>query len=263
MYLCYVDESGDPGMSGRGSRHLLLGAAVLFEGKWSYAKRDIDKVITDHFPTPPRPPEIHCTELRRGRGLFSKLSPAQRQQMLDDFCAVATGMLDVELRLFTIVYDKAWWAARNPGRTGSDLYVDAFENLVSRVDLFLRRRHADGRPSKGILVVDPHSTDLSAALKAALRGYQAGGTRWAHLHNVIETVMFLPSHESPGLQLADLCSFAVWRLVEYGDDSIARAIAPCFDREPLTGTVSPGKWHGVKYFGADDKVSASLRALWP
>ena len=49
MYLSYVDESGDTGRNG--SRHLLLGAAALFEGRWSY-----------------RPGECRCCLLRRSHG---------------------------------------------------------------------------------------------------------------------------------------------------------------------------------------------------
>jgi Protein of unknown function (DUF3800) len=262
MYLCYVDESGDPGLGGRGSKHLLLGAALLFEGRWVHAKTEINTLLTKYFPTAPRPRELHCTEIRRGRNECSRLTWQQRRDLLDEFCQLATAMLDVELRMFTVVYDKAWWAARNPGRTGSELYVEAFENLVSRVDLFLRRRYAEGRPSKGLFVVDPHTTDLSTALKGALAGFQDGGTRWANIFNVIETVMFLHSHESPGLQLADLCSYAVWRLVEHSDAALAQNVSSCFDREPMTSAKNAGKWHGVKYFGPDPVVDAALRSVW-
>lgn len=261
MYLCYVDESGDTGLTG--SKHLLLGAALLFEGRWAYAKADLDSLVTRYFPTPPRPTEIHCTEVRRGRGLYSHLTQPQREALFTDFCAVATGMLDIELRLFTIVYDKAWWRSQNAGKSGQDLYVEAFENLVARIDLFLRRRSAAGQPSKGLMVVDQSSTSLSGALRAALGTFQQSGTRWSAIRNVIETVMFLGSHESPGLQLADLCSYAVWRLVEYSDAALATQIASCFDREPASSPVNPGKWHGVKYFGADANVQRALRSVWP
>lgn len=261
MYLSYVDESGDTGL--RGSRHLLLGAAVLFEGRWSYAHSDIQNLLSSYFPAAPRPKEIHCTDVRGGRNEFAALPKTQRPQLLSDFCRLANNMLAVELRMFTVIFDKAAWWTRNPGKTGDDLYVEAFENLVSRIDLFLRRRYAEGAPSKTIMIVDPHSASLSAALKRALSQFQQSGTRWANLHNVIETVMFLASHESPGLQLADLCSFAIWRLVEYNDPSLAQQIASIFDREPQASPVSPGKWHGVKYFGSDPVVLASINACWP
>lgn len=261
MYLSYVDESGDTGING--SRHLLLGAAALFEGRWSYAQRDVQNLLQRYFPAPPRPREIHCTDVRGGREAFAPLPRTQRVALLDDFCSLASNMLDVELRMFTVIFDKAAWRTRNPGKTGDDLYLEAFENLVSRIDLFLRRRHAEGRPSKTIMIVDPHSTSMCAALKRALGGFQDAGTRWDSLYNVVETVVFLESHESPGLQLADLCSYAVWRLVEFGDDGLARKIASIFDREPAAGAVNPGKWHGVKYFGNDSTVAARVKTVWP
>ena len=158
--------------------------------------------------------------------------------------------------------DKTEWRARNPEKTGDDLYLEAFEELVSRVDLFLRRCHAEGRPSKTLMIVDPHSSAMSGALKRALGSFQTAGTRWGNLYNVIEAVMFLGSHESPGLQLADLCSYAVWRLVEYGDSGLAGQLVPVFDREPLSSALNAGKWHGVKYFGTDPATLASIRKCW-
>ena len=49
-------------------------------------------------------------------------------------------------------------------RTGDDLYRDAFEELVSRFDLYLRRRYAEGAPSRGIMIADEHTTGISRAL---------------------------------------------------------------------------------------------------
>ena len=150
MYLCYVDESGDTGP--RGSKHLLLGAAALFEGRWSYVSNDFSKVIGQYFPAPPRPKEIHCTDVRGGRGAYATLSRDQRMDLLADVCRVVTGMIDTEIRLFTVIIEKSSWFARYPGRSHHEMYVDAFEELVSRFDLYLRRRNAEGQPSKGLMI---------------------------------------------------------------------------------------------------------------
>lgn len=263
MYLTYIDESGDTGTTPGSSRHLLLGAAVLFEGQWTYVRRDIDALLTRHFPAAPRPRELHCRDVRGGRNEFARIPRPQRAAILAEFCQIAMNMLPVELRMFSVIYDKTEWRARNPGKTGDDLYLEAFEELVSRVDLFLRRCHAEGRPSKTLMIVDPHSSAMSAALKRALGSFQAAGTKWGNLYNVIEAVMFLGSHESPGLQLADLCSYAMWRLVESGDPNLALQLVSVFDREPLNSAFNAGKWHGVKYFGTDPAVLASIRRCWP
>src|SRR5271157_2160774 len=84
VYICYVDESGDPGV--RGSSHLLLGAAALFEGRWSYLRDDLEVLITRYFATGPRPGEIHMVDLRRGKKEYRALSLDRRIAMIADYC---------------------------------------------------------------------------------------------------------------------------------------------------------------------------------
>lgn len=261
MYLCYVDESGDTGPGS--SKHLLLGATALFEGRWGWVQDTLRRMIGGYFPPGQQPREIHCAEIRGGKGDYRGLSKATRTQILDDVCELVRSNLDSELRLFTVIIDKAYWYARNPGKTGHDLYGYAFEELVNRFDLYLRRSYANGRPTKGMMIVDPHASALSAALRSSLGRFQTTGTRWSRVHHVIETVLFLHSHESPGLQLADLCAFATWRLVEFGDDSLISQISSGFDREPRSSAVTPGKWHGIKYIGDDGVVRGSIQRVWP
>lgn len=259
-YLLYVDESGDPGIGG--SSHLILAGAALFEGKWLPLERDLRLLIDRFFPAPQKPSEIHMAELRHGRGAYRSLTKASRTGLLNDFCRLATNLLPTELTLFTVIADKAHWFAHNAGKTGDDLYAEMFEDLSSRFDLYLRRRYAEGAPSKGIIIADPHKASLCEALKTQQRLFQRHGHRWDVLYNLIETVFFLESHESPGLQLADLTSYAVWRLVNSNDNSIVSRISTLFDREPTTSRIHPGKWHGVKYIGADAAMRARLDAIW-
>ena len=99
-------------------------------------------------------------------------------------------------------------------------------------------------------------------MKGQQRLFQRQGHGWNVLYNLIETDFFLDSHESPGLQLADLASYAVWRLVNSNDTAIIGKIAQLFDREPTSSRINPGKWHGVKYMGADAVMRAQVDAVW-
>lgn len=101
------------------------------------------------------------------------------------------------------------------------------------------------------------------ALKQSYHAIRSNGNRWSRIKNLIETLLFLPSHESPRVQLADVASYAVWRAVEYADDSLARGCKDIFDREPLNSAINPGKWHGIKYIGNDSAVIDRIRAIWP
>jgi len=261
MYLLYVDESGDPGPAG--SQFLILGGAALFEGKWLSVERELRLLIDKYFPAGPKPSEIHLSELRRGKREFRRLTIGQRSTLLNEFCQIAANLLSTELVMFSVIADKPDWFEKNPGKSGDDLYAEMFEDLSSRFDLFLRRRYAEGAPSKGVIIADPHKPSLSEALRTNQRIYQRRGHRWDVLYNLVETVFFLASDESPGIQFADLASHAVWRLVSASDDSIARQIFSVFDREPLTSRINPGKWHGVKFLGTDAAIRARIAAVWP
>ncbi len=261
MYLLYVDESGDPGQNG--SDYLLLGAAALFEGKWPHVNNDIQALIRKYFPNAPHPDEIHLADLKQGRNVFASLSSADRTNMIADFCSTVSNLLTNEISLFTVIADKRWWFARNAGKTGDDLYAELFESLTSRFDLLLRRRFAEGSPNRGVIVADPHKQTLSQAIKQNHRVFQQHGHRWGSVRNIIETVFFLSSDESPGLQIADLCSYATWRLVNSDDDSIVSQISYAFDREPLTSRMKPGNWHGVTYLGDDSVLRTRINSVWP
>ena len=52
------------------------------------------------------------------------------------------------------------------GRHRRHTHGHAFENLVSRFDLFLKRRFTEGRPTKGLIIADPRNTAFSSALAA-------------------------------------------------------------------------------------------------
>ena len=93
--------------------------------------------------------------------------------------------------------------------------------------------------------------------------FQRVGTKWASLENLVESVLFLESHDSPGVQLADLASYAVWRAAEANDTTLAGKLKYCFDREGFLRSFKPGKWHGVRYHGPSSTAArATLKAIW-
>lgn len=262
MYLCYVDESGDPGE--HGSRFLVLGASILFEGVWLQLRDSVECLLSSAFPPGQQPAkEMHMAALRKGSSGFSVLKPEERNRLTADFCNLANQFRADELVFVGVGADKSAWYAENPGKTGYDLYCDLFEQVISRFDFYLRRRHAGNRPSKGMVIVDPHSTNLSQSLKRQYAFVQRSGTQWTRTYNLIESALFLPSHESPGLQLADLCAYSVFRLLESRDDALARMVRDLFDREPQSALRNPGKWHGLKFLNLRANEQAFVRAVWP
>ncbi len=196
--MLYVDESGDPGPLG--SKFLLVAGAVLFEGRWAAVKSAIDELLAKHARGKTRQPkEVHLADLWQRKDDFRGWSIPERDSLIQEYCQIASSLLPEELRFFFAVADKDEWFSDNPGKTGEDLYAILFEDICSRFDLFLRRRYAEGAPHKGMIVADPHKPDLSNALKSNHLAFQRDGTRWGAVYNLIETVFFLPSDQSPRL----------------------------------------------------------------
>jgi hypothetical protein len=263
MYILYVDESGDPGI-GKGSQFLNLTGCAVFEGQWWRIDSNLKDLISRYFAAPLNPPsEIHAVDLFHRQNECRQLTAATRQALLSDYQGLITSFLPVEIKFFSIICDKNYWFRANPGKKGNDLYIALFEDLSSRFDLFLRRQYVSGQPNKGIVIVDHSKAALSQALLAFHKHQRKAGNRWAgNIHNIIETVFFLSSHESPGLQFADYASYAMWRFINSNDDSLIRNIAPFYDREPLGSTTNPGKWHGVKYYGTDRTIITRISTMW-
>ncbi|HTR79536.1 MAG TPA: DUF3800 domain-containing protein [Gemmatimonadaceae bacterium] len=114
------------------------------------------------------------------------------------------------------------------------------------------------------MIADPRHEAFSRALRNAVMRFHQVGTQWATLHNIVESVLFLPSHESPGVQLADLTSYALWRAAEANDPTLAMKLKYCFDREDFGSSITPGKWHGIRYRGpASSPARRTISTIWP
>ncbi len=257
MYLLYLDESGDD--SPQGTKHLILAGVSLFEGCWTKAKADIESIMRDVLPRRSPIPELHTSDIRVGRKEFRSVPQSVRFSILDQACQLVKSFSRAQISLFSVVIDKRWWISSRPGQP---MYEYAFEEIVSRFEHYLNRLYSMDRPNSGLIVLDQNKPRLRKAIKRNLISFQQAGTRWANVRNIIEGAMFFPSHESPGVQLADLTSYSIWRLVEHLDDYLVSRIFDSFDREPANSTHNPGKWHGIKYLGNDSAVIAKLDRFW-
>jgi hypothetical protein len=107
---------------------------------------------------------------------------------------------------------------------------------------FLKKlQHRSGRPERGIVVIDESSPALSNQLRTLLAQFQATGTRWTALGQVIETPFFFDSKTSRIMQIADFTSYSVFRWYESNDDSYIKKIIHKFDRDGR-------KCHGLKCY---------------
>jgi hypothetical protein len=114
--------------------------------------------------------------------------------------------------LFCECIDKTHFDANRTGRTIDE---QAFEQVISRFERYIRRKHPD--PStKGIVVHDNNET-VAKRHTELMRKFHDEGTLWTTVDRIIETPMFVDSKLTSMVQMADLCSFAIRRYAENGE----------------------------------------------
>jgi hypothetical protein len=237
VYILYIDESGDGGTNPGSSHHLVLSGVAMHEGHWRGVTTALDAIQTKYFPLAGSNVEFHASDLRTGSRLFRGMQPDQRTSlMLEIYAAIAKS----RLTLFAATIEKQSLLEKYKGAAAP--YDIAFEGLCTMFNYFLKRiqRHT-GNVLRGIVVLDESRPSLSKQIRTLLAKFQASGTRWATMTNLIETAFFFDSRNSRLMQVADFTSYAVYRWYEAGDDTYLRIINHKFDRERA-------RVHGLKCY---------------
>ncbi len=234
MYLFYVDETGNldprleiPTQSGRtiaGEPLFVLTAVGLYEHRWhgfektlNRAKQAIlDRIAQDHgIPLDLADFEIKSNWLRipkeRGKHpALSRMEPAEIEGLVDLFYAQ---LAHHHMPVFSVVIDKRHIPEY---MDGEKIHRKAWELLLEQVQRCMEGKY----PKHQALFVKDDMTvqaNRSLAMKHAhLLDKGTAGGMW--LKNICEMPHFVRSELSNGVQLADLCSYNIYRV--FKDDRL-------------------------------------------
>ena len=141
-------------------------------------------------------------------------------------------------RLFAECIDKLHF---NPAATHRTIDEQAFEQIVSRFEHFLKiSSKVSKSPLYGLLIHDNNDT-VKKKHTNLMKGFHASGTFWTSITNIIETPMFVDSQLTSMIQIADVCSYAIRRYLEKGEDWLFDEIFKRADKKN-------GKVVGVRHF---------------
>lgn len=144
-------------------------------------------------------------------------------------------------RLFAECIDKTYF---DPTRTGRSVDEQAFEQVVSRFEQYLRNTdNVNGQQSYGLLVHDNNET-VARKHTRLMRNFHARGTLWTNIQRIIETPLFVDSQLTSMVQIADLCSYALRRYLENNETILFRKIYARADRYH-------NRTVGVRHFSAN------------
>lgn len=116
------------------------------------------------------------------------------------------------------------------GRADPTIEVESFNQVVSRLQHFLRNRGTNlGRRIFGLLVQDNNET-VALKLTTLMRGFHARGTSYTLIPDIVETPLFVDSRLTAMVQMADVCAYAVRRFVENNETDLVDLIYSRVDR---------------------------------
>lgn len=222
MHLLYVDESGS--VADPNQQYFVLAGVSVFERKTHWAEQKLNDVARKFAPDAPHSIELHGSPMRSGRdGWKTHALPDRLNAIKEALREGVAGHYSNGVRIFAAVIKKAALA-------GEDPVVHAFEQLASRFDLFLKRRHHKYNDSqRGIMLFDESATEQR--IQTLAREFKYEGHTWGKTANFAEVPVFLDSKASRLIQLADLVAYSIFRKYEANDDSFFIEIRHCFDSE--------------------------------
>jgi hypothetical protein len=139
---------------------------------------------------------------------YIHLTWEERRSLVKDVAA-QVGRWDF-VRLFAECIDKTHF---DPTTSKRSIAEQAFEQLISRFEQYLKNTQAKDPCNFGLIVHDNNET-VARKHTDLMRDFHAKGTLWTGVKHIIETPLFVDSKLTGMVQIADLWSYALRRFLE-------------------------------------------------
>ena len=130
-------------------------------------------------------------------------------------------------RLFAECIDKVHF---DPVRWQKPADEQAFEQVVTRFELFLKNVGTPENKAYGLLIHDNNPT-VARRHTDLMKRYHEGGTFWTGVDSIIETPLFADSQLTSMVQVADVCVYALRRYLENGETALFDLVFQRADRK--------------------------------
>jgi hypothetical protein len=208
MYLAYLDESGDSGLTNSPTRWFVLSCVLVHHADWLSTLNllvDLRRDLRSNFQIPTRR-EIKGIHFKKGKGALKTLgSPGDRLDLYRALLAYQSQNLPI--RVFAIAVQKAPAAARSwEPRTA------AWTFALQRINRF-----CEGEKDSAMIFPDEgHGFFIRRRIRAMRRfhsvpSYWGGSTRRFEIKRIIEDPSDRSSSDSYFIQLADWNAFVAHR----------------------------------------------------
>lgn len=200
--LVYIDETGSVGKGAARQPLLTLVAVLVDVEKVQPLAEAIRQVAWDHLGWVPAEFELHGTEVWGGGGHWRDKSPEELLAVYEQAIAILS---ELEIDVSYASIHKQRLRDRYNGGADDNAYLLALQFLLEKID----SNYQDHK----ILIADEAKEHQLRAVRmvADLQDWGGGQVPGRRLRTVIDSMHFVSSKASPGVQLADIVAFALQR----------------------------------------------------
>jgi hypothetical protein len=210
MYLFYVDESGDIGLTGSPTRYFVLSGFVVHELKWNEVLDSIinfRRHIRNRYGLKLRE-EIHATAFIHKPGEVKRIAKSLRLRILREAIDFQATLPDVNI--INVVVDK------NEKPLDFDVFTSAWSTLIQRFHNTISHKNFPGPQNPqdyGLLIVDQTDEKKLQNIIRKMRRFNpvpnfgGGGYRQMPITRLVEDAVHRNSLHSYFIQLSDVNAF--------------------------------------------------------
>lgn len=235
MYLCFIDESNTPPKPGqRRAPYFIIAGVIMHEAQWHG--------IADDLRALKARPEFNV----RGEIKWRYFGPTNEddanpvrhldQAERDAFRQAFYGLLTKRkaVKLLANVTDVQAAYGLPYVQNAEDLYLYTYKGLSERFQYFLQdMTRTVGAGQLGLVVADHRSKAQDDKLRKRHHELiEQNAPVFSTYSNYVETLFLTPSHNSVGIQFADMVAGAVGRRFNADDGHYFGQIEPSFRKSP-------------------------------
>lgn len=237
MHLLFIDESGTPPKPGGANlEYFVIGGLVIPEDRWAGIR---NKLVG-----------LKRRLAYRGEVKWRFFAPSNKQDenpmrdweqhKRDEFRAEVFRIITEakSCRIIACVAEAPTAYGLGPVNGQEDLYFRTYKPVTERFQYLLQDiTRTSGRDTMGLIVADHRGRGDDERMRMQHeRLIRESGQYTSEYQNFVESLFFVPSHLSVGIQLVDMVAGAIWRAQSHGDSKWFDVIKPSIRASP-TGVI--------------------------
>lgn len=201
----YLDETGSVGRAAKRQPFLTLVAVVVDEATVQPLADRMSDLAMRHLGWLPGDFEFHGKQLWSGDGHWDDKSPTE---LLAAFESVVQLLTDLSISVVHSTINKPALHSKYNGAADENAYQLALQFLLEKLDRWRTNQ------VRRVLIADEAKQEQLKAIKLVkdMQSWAAGGiVPGSQLVSIIDSIHFVDSAHSPGVQLADMVAFVIQR----------------------------------------------------